>query len=342
MARIVSGLIGSSHVADIIPLLVRPQKRPRCLSRDCVNWLQDAIAKGCTQRLAREGWRDEPAQTVAGRKQGRLWNRYKPDSMRLQFSRNSMLMLLWLTSVNAGASKATGRIRVETMTDGDHILNLLVFDRLGYARPVQQHLADKAAFKANPLVTLLFPDVATVDLDDPEVDFTPWFQPDRAWVLEALQTWLASRWVEFELESKRESKPSQLRRRGRIATAVLTAYLDAADAADRRDLAMFLIPVVGRIFEKVGQQDGRWFGRVNVQNFRMSERAEIYQVGLATFHSVSRLNRWQQEARSVSFYDDHYEASQFWLSRWENLGADDVVQRAAELIRAENPTSNIG
>ena len=71
LARIVSGLLGASHVDGILPLLVREHQRPPCLSRECVEWLQDALAKGCTQRLARAGWLTESVQIADGRKQGR-------------------------------------------------------------------------------------------------------------------------------------------------------------------------------------------------------------------------------------------------------------------------------
>lgn len=342
MARIVSGLLGDATVEDIVPLLVREHRKPPCLSGSFVEWLQSALAKGCTQRLAREGWREEVVHTAAGRKHGRLWERYQPESMPLHFSRNSVLMLQWLTAANAAQSKASGRIRTESTTAGDHVLNLLIFDRLQFARLVQMNLAGKPVIKSNPLVSLLFPDAAIVEFGEPIIDFEPWFQSDRVWVIEALQWWLTSRWVQCELDNRRTGSAADLRRRGRTQTMVLSAFLDAADSADRRDLALFALRAAGRVLRSGGHTSSPWFELLNLQGFRMSERSEIYRAGLALFRSLSRLQQWNQEARAASFYDENYESSQAWMSRWENLAGDDVVGKANQVIRQQDPAATIG
>ena len=342
LARIVSGLIGPAPVDDILPLLVREHERPPCLSRECVDWLQNALAKGCTQRLARAGWRNEAVHTAAGRKQGRLWERYAASSMPLHFSRNSMLLLQWMTAANAAQSKASGRVRTESMTSGDHLLNLLIFDRLQDAPLIQMNLAGKAALKANPLIPLLFPDVAIVDLDSTEIDFEPWCRPDRIWILEALQSWLCQRWIVCEQENRLTGSHADLRRRGTAQAAVLAAFLAAADAADRRDLSLFMVVAVRSVLDSAEQHDSQWFKHLNLQGLRMSERAEIYRAALALFHVMPQLDQWQQDARAASFYDENYESSQFWLGRWESLQGDEVVNRAAGIIRAENPAASIG
>ncbi len=342
LARIVTGLIGPAPVDDILPLLVREHARPPCLSRECVEWLQDALAKGCTQRLARAGWRDEAIHTSTGRKHGRLWQRNAPNSMPLHFSRNSMLLLLWMTAANAAQSKASGRVQTEAMTFGDHLLALLIFDRLEYAPLIQMNLAGKAAVKANPLIPLVFPDAAILDFDSGEIDFEPWFRTDRIWILEALQSWLCQRWTACERENRLTGSYGDLLRRGRTQAAVLTAFLAAADAANRRDLALFTLVAARTVLESTGQHDGPWLKQLNLQGLRMSQRAGLYRAALALFHVMPKLEQWQRDARAASFYDENYESSQFWLSRWEDLQGDEVAQRSAGIIRTENPAASIG
>ena len=53
LVKVLRGLVLQAPAQQILPLLAKPMARPKCLSRDAVELVQDALAKGCVQFLAR-------------------------------------------------------------------------------------------------------------------------------------------------------------------------------------------------------------------------------------------------------------------------------------------------
>jgi hypothetical protein len=49
------------------------------------------------------------------------------------------------------------------------------------------------------------------------------------------------------------------------------------------------------------------------------------------------LEAWQRHARSVSFLDEDYAASQLWKSDWEQFQGDLVIHRARAIVHALDP-----
>src|SRR3712207_2905243 len=75
-------------IQEALPLLEAKIDRPRCLSRDAVELVKDALGKGCVLLLVRlGGWRRERFLRGERPAEGRLWERTKPAGLGLSFSR---------------------------------------------------------------------------------------------------------------------------------------------------------------------------------------------------------------------------------------------------------------
>src|SRR6185503_15978813 len=82
-----------------LPLIARPNVRPKCLSRTAVNLVQDTLAKGATLLVARDGWRQEPFLRDGAASAGRVWQRSPLDKLGLGFSPQTLDFLMWATAV---------------------------------------------------------------------------------------------------------------------------------------------------------------------------------------------------------------------------------------------------
>ena len=49
------------------------------------------------------------------------------------------------------------------------------------------------------------------------------------------------------------------------------------------------------------------------------------------------LEQWQQQARSVGFFDSDYPSSQLWKQEWETCNGDQVALRARQAIDMLEP-----
>ncbi|MEK6236600.1 MAG: hypothetical protein N2C14_17975, partial [Planctomycetales bacterium] len=67
------------------------------------------------------------------------------------------------------------------------------------------------------------------------------------------------------------------------------------------------------------------------------ERLEAQREALALLHVLQRLGSWQERARSISFIDEGYTASQLWKADWERFEGDRVSRIAQETIRELEP-----
>src|SRR5205085_4133888 len=82
---------------------------------------------------------------------------------------------------------------------------------------------------------------------DVTANFAPWTGGVGACMLEALQPELAARWVQVEAAKSRITEWQRMRDLGRSQERVLTAFLDAVEAAGRQDLARFLLRAAHRL-----------------------------------------------------------------------------------------------
>lgn len=334
LLRILRCLMHRTSVEQSLSLFVQSVPRPRCLSRHCIELVQDGLSKGVTEWLARSGYLSGQFCKNESVSSGRLWQRHTPEVLRLTFSRNSMELLIWLTSENFTVPTADVAIDSESATTGDRILALMTFAALRstLGAPV---LLKQPLFERHGLISLLFPDNVAVmtDVRIPEIDF--WYQKDRFWVLEALQSKLAHQWYRIENFKRTLSNLDDLQKIGNFQSVVLATLLDTSEQAGRKDLCVFLLKAARQLFQNASED--RWYDRMDLRLLRMAERSELYRCALAFFRCIERLNRWNLQAQDVGFYDEDYRASQLWKSEWERLGGDQIHQRTQRIIELVDP-----
>src|SRR5436190_3550460 len=113
-----------------------------------------------------------------------------------------------------------------------------------------------------------------------------------------------------------------MRQQGQAEFAALQAYLKAADAAKRPDLARFVL----RTNAAVLQSDLTpvfWTGGLQGSGpQRLADRLETQRAALALPRQMEILEGWQERARNVGYFDEDYQATQTWKSDWEAANGD--------------------
>ncbi|MFO0998985.1 MAG: hypothetical protein U0936_01495 [Planctomycetaceae bacterium] len=334
LLRILRCLMHRTSVEQSLSLFVQSVPRPRCLSRHCVELVQDGLSKGVTEWLARSGYLSSQFcehETVSS---GRLWQRHPPEALSLTFSRNSMELLIWLTSENLTAPASSVAIDADSATTGDRIVALMTFAvlRSTLGAPV---LMKQPLFEDHGLIALMFPDSVAVMAEDCPLDLNSWLQKDCYWIMEALQSKLAQRWCGIENFKRSLSNLDDLQKIGHLQSVVLAKLLDLSEHVGRKDLCLFLLKAAKLLFQNVSVD--RWYDCLDLRLLRMSERAEIYRSALAFFRGIERLHRWHLQSQEVGFYDEDYRACQLWKSEWERLGGDQVHERTERIIELVDP-----
>src|SRR5437868_3713014 len=106
------------------------RERPKCLSRAAVALVQDALAKGCVELLARAGgWKRERFLRGDRPVEGRLWERTPPRQLGLTFSGHTLAFLVWVASVRPG-DKQAWTAPEEELTIGDRVLLYYAYDTM--------------------------------------------------------------------------------------------------------------------------------------------------------------------------------------------------------------------
>lgn len=339
LLRILRCLMHHMTVEQALSLLVKPIKRPRCLSRNCVELVQDGLSKGVTEWLARSGWTNSRFLRNGDVVSGRLWERHSADTLQLSFSKNSMELLIWLTSANFAEPRSQADLDVRELTLGDRLFMLMTFSaiRSTLGGPV---LMKQPGFASHGLIGLMFPSDVGVMAGKSEPDLKFWCLPDHCWVLESLQAGLAHQWFRIERNKRESSNDRDMRRVGKFQAKVLRNLFDAAEKSGRKDVCLFLL-TAGRHLLRTLSSD-RWFDRLDVGHLRMADRASVYRAALAFFHGTDRLHHWTQQAQATGFYDDDYQASQLWKSEWESLEGDHLVRQARSIIERVDPVRAVG
>ncbi len=342
LLRILRCLMHRVSAEQVLPLLIRAEKRPRCLSAHCVDLIRDALSKGTTEWLARAGWqvsqfrRTNDPETVSN---GRLWNRHAPSTMQLTFSRNSLELLLWLTSENFTDTKTLPAVDSNTLTSGDRLFLLMSFGALRTILGASTLLKTSVCGDAT-LMAMMYPaDVAVLDAKA-RLAADRLFQAKDVWLLEALQLPLAQMWFRTERDKRVSSNDSDVQAIGVLQAAILEQLLPAAEKARRQDLCLFLLEAGRLLFSSAS--DDQWFHRLDLRTRRMHERTQIYRAGLAWFLSLEQLARWTLQAQNVSFYDEDYRTSQFWKAEWERLGGTGICLRARQIIERVDIARAVG
>lgn len=286
------------------PWLVAAYALPPVISPAAMDLVEHTLAVGTVRRLASGGGWHREKRPVDGRLvHGRLWERHPEPP--LAFSRWSFELLrhLLVTPLANGAGRLDPP---EQPTAGDALLAFFA------ARALSQAGLHRVVdlLQGFPLVQLGF-----VRRLGPDALEAPW-------MLEALQDELADLWLGHLNELAKIRDPLALAERNLAIDRTLHAWLDFLEAADRRDLADFLVDAGRRWIA----EDPAWMPALALDpESPLRARTEATRT-MAAFPSVLlRLAHGIHADAQVNFFEDAYDAAQERLKRWERFGPERVT-----------------
>jgi hypothetical protein len=338
LLRVLRFLLGHFPSDQGLQLVRAAIARPECLSPAAVHLVKDSLAKGCVLFLVRAGgWRNDRYLRDNQPAGGRVWDRIPLDERTLEFSPHVLEFLMWATSEKVHEAKANWDPPARELTPADELFFWLTFDACRTDPDLLGVLRQKDAFLLNPLCWIASPG-DLVESDEPAPpEFGPMFTGLRAVILECLQTHLAGRWLRSERSKGQIGDWKRMRQQGRAEFVALRAFLKAAEAAQRTDLARFVLRTNAALFQS-DQTPVFWTGGLQGSGPpRLADRLETQRAALAVPRQMDLLESWQLRARSIGYFDEDYQASQLWKHDWEAADGDRVAERARAAIEMLEP-----
>src|SRR6266700_5288107 len=211
LLRLLYYFLQQAPVQPALPLLEAKIDRPRCLSRNAVELVEDALAKGCVLLLARlGGWRRERFLRNEKPAEGRLWERSRPADLGLSFSRNTLDFLVWVTAKKPTEDKKGWQPPHAALSDGDLLLLYFAYEALR-GNDMGTELVKRQPLARHGLCWLAFPeDYARANVSETP-DFKPWATGLGSCIVEALQPVLVERWVQMEVDKGKLTHWQQMR-----------------------------------------------------------------------------------------------------------------------------------
>lgn len=340
LLRIVRFVVGHFPADQGLQLVRTAVARPECLSAGAVELVKDTLGKASVLFLTRAGgWRNDKYLRNNQPTPGRVWDRIPLDERAMSFSRPVLDFLLWLTAEKVHESKQAWDAAPKALTPADELFFCLAFDATRTDPEVLAMLRKKDAFTRNPFCWITNPgDVADPDAAKPlPPDFAPLFTGQRAVLLECLQRHLENRWVRSERAKGQIGDWKRMRQQGVAEFAALSAFVKAADAARRTDLARFVLRTNAAVLRS-DLTPVFWTGGLQGSGpGRLADRLETQRAALAVPRQMEALEAWQERARFVGYFDDDYAASQMWKLDWEAVRGDDVARRARAAVEMLEP-----
>lgn len=336
LLRILQAVLHRAPAASVRALVLESCPEPNCLGRPAVQLIQDMLARGTVQWLAKQGgWRRERYLRAAVVVEGRLWERTPPGELGLKFSRHALGFLNWLTAAKLDRPQKVWQPPEAELTSADRLLHFLAFDVLEPVK-VAPFLAVCPAFARNALCRLAYPEHFLRAAADPLPDFHLWTEGPGAIILETLQSRLRARLLAVErLKGDLESW-QQMQAMGRAQERTLEAFLRSVEQAGRLDLARFVLEAAAEVLID-GVRPERWISRLTSAGPRLADRSDTHRAALALAYQLPRLRDWARNARAIGYFDDGYPASQLWLADWERCAGDILCTRAEMVIRQLDP-----
>jgi hypothetical protein len=338
LLRILRFVVGHFPTDQGMQLVRGAVARPECLSEGAVELVKDTLAKACVLFLVRQGaWRNDKYLRANIPTPGRVWERIPLDERSLVFSPPVLEFLLWATAEKVNDTKTAWDAAPRALTAADALFFWLAFDAIRPDPDLAAVLRRKDAFRLNPLCWISFPgDMADGD-DVTPPDLAPLFAGQFAVFLECLQPHLLHRWVRSERAKGQIGDWKRMRQQGRAEFAALQAFLKAADAAQRTDLARFVLRANAALFTG-DMTPVFWTGGLQGSGPpRLADRLDTQRVALAVARQMETLEGWQQRALNVGYFDEGYQASQLWKADWEAVNGNVVAARARAAVEMLEP-----
>lgn len=337
LVAIARHLVHQSVPFDVRPIIAQKQPRPQSLSENAIALVREALGKGCILFLVRHGgWRLEKHLADGRPVAGRTWERHPLPDRALHFGRSPLDFLMWLACDRP--QQPSDPWRPGDRTPADELFFALAIARLAPHPEWTVLFRDRTCFALNGLARLASPDLFAAPTDFPAPEFVDWFRPPRVAMLEALQPWLAERYRDLEFDKATMTNWAALGQWGQSQTLTLTAYLAAAKAAGRCDLARFLIDVNRRLFDNGPRPVEFWFGGLSAPGpERMADRVAVRRAAVAIPRAFGILADWTREFRGIGYFDDGYPAAQAWLAEWEAADGDRLAEAARQAVAAAEP-----
>jgi hypothetical protein len=338
LLRVLRFLVGHFPADQGMQLVRAAATRPDCLSPAAVDLVKDTLAKACVLFLVRHGaWRNDKYLRANRPTPGRLWERVPLDERALAFSPAVMEFLVWATAEKVTDAKSAWDAVPAALSAADELFFWLTFDATRSDPDLLAVFRRKEAFRRNRFCWLASPgDLAEGD-DAAPPDFAGLFDGTRAALLEALQPHLAQRWTRSERAKGQVGDWARMRRQGRAEFAALRAFLLAAAAADRTDLARFVLRTNAALFTG-DLTPVFWTGGLQGSGPpRLADRLDTQRAALAVPRQMEVLEGWQRRALAVGYFDDGYQASQLWKADWEAANGDRVAARARAAVEMLEP-----
>ncbi|MFK7768139.1 MAG: hypothetical protein AB8B55_13025 [Mariniblastus sp.] len=332
LLKIVYCVFGNYPVANTHPAVRQPCNKPVCLSRDTVELVEAAIAKGITQKLATDcGWKNQTFLRNEKPKTGRVWERTVPSELGLSFSKHSLDFLVWVTTADLSRKKFWREPNIDELTLGDQFLLFSVIDKFSES-VFAQTWRSKKVFRRNGLYALMNAHRVNLKHIGEDSDFEIWTSGEGSLILEAMQGSIANRWIEMEQYKTRITSVEIMNRVGRAQERVLGQLMEMADKAGRRDLCRFLLSTFTKIF-KIQSELKDWTRSLKTSGLRIADRTEAYRNATALLRQGDRLQKWHNDSVSTGYMDENYAATQLWKSDWERLNVQPAINKAQAIVR---------
>ena len=338
LLRILRFIVGHFPSDQGMQLIRTSASRPECISNTAIDLVKDTLRKACVLFLVKQGgWRNDRYLRDGQPTGGRVWERIPLDERALEFSPPVLEFLIWATAEKVVDTKTAWDAAPKALTPADELFFWMAFDSIRTDPELLALLRRKTAFRQNPLCWISFPgDVAGDDEPSPP-DLARLFAGQLAVYLECLQVHLVHRWIRSERMKGQIGDWRVMRQQGRAEFVALQAFLAAAAAAGRFDLARFVLRVNAALF--AGEMTPTfWTGGLQGSGPpRLAERLETQRAALALPRQMGLLAEWQERALTVGFFDEGYQASQMWKAEWESLNGDQVAARARAVVEMVEP-----
>lgn len=339
LVTILRFLLGRDDPHHALPLVAaRYEDRPPCLSPNCVHLVQDALAKGLVLHLTRVGgWRNEKFLENGQPVGGRVWERVPLAGRRLAFGRNVLSFLVWLTAERPDAAREQWAT-VGELTPAEELFFAVAYDHLRGDLATRGAIQPRRAFADNPFCWLSWPADFVGDGEPRPPSFAPLFAGPRAAFLECLQPLLTKRWVANERLKQEVTDWRVMARHGAAEAAMLAAFLAAAEAADRPDLARWVLRTLSAVTHGHTPDAAYWTGGLAANPPpRLADRVAIQRNALAFPQQAETLARWDRKARAVGYFDEDYAASQVWKEEYEAANGADAAAKAKRALEQVDP-----